>query len=210
MKIRQIYEKFSTPTFLRSHMLRVGMVAQFICDHWAEDGFDKDKVIRLALVHDLGNVVRLNLDLKNTYQTESIEYLRNLKEVTIVKYGDNDDEATKKMLKEIGVQEDFVRYIFLKQFARAIDIEESDDWLLKILLYSDMRVLPDRIGTLEERLDEAKNRRPDIRNRPNFNRLSEAVFKIESDIQFKITVPLSNITDNNVKSNDEELLEMDL
>ena len=62
MKIIDIYEKFATPPNLQQHLFRVATIVLFLQKHWMGEGFDWQKMVIAALLHDLGNIVRFDFD----------------------------------------------------------------------------------------------------------------------------------------------------
>lgn len=113
----------------------------------------------------------------------------------IKKYGSDDHEATRKMLEEINIEEGIIGIILAKSFGNSVATKNSDNWYLKILFYADMRVLPDGVGTLEERIEDVRTRMPKYANRPDFPDLVAACREIEGQIQQKMNVSVSEISD---------------
>lgn len=213
MKIREIYKKYSVPPNLQEHMLRVASVTKFITEHWVGVNLDKDKLVKASLLHDLGNIVKFNFDKYPHFlgaEAKNIEFWKNKQKEIISKYGDDDHKATQKMLSEIGLDESSVESISAKSFANSVETLKSSNWSLKILLYSDMRVLPNGICSLQERLDDIMDRMPQYYNRPDINNLLESVKMIEKQIQENVNIPLGDINEKNVEINDEELLDVEI
>jgi len=210
MKIFEIYDKYNVPPILRQHMVGVASVATFITTNWTGENINNEKLILLCLLHDLGNIVRMDFNNQlgnDDYVDTKIWDLK--KQQMIKKYGSIDDIVTEKILKEIGIDREISKMIFDKRFSNAIVIANSNNWMLKILLYSDLRVLPSGMGTLQQRLDEVLSRRIDLSGRDDINFLCDACRKIEKDIQKYVTKPLDDINkleiDNNLLSTTVEL-----
>jgi 5'-deoxynucleotidase YfbR-like HD superfamily hydrolase len=176
-------------------MVGVASVASFITTNWMGENINNEKLILLCLLHDLGNIVRMDFDKQlgsdDDYLDTKIWKLK--KQEMIEKYGSVDDEVTEKILQEIGIDRDISKTIFNKRFSNSIVIANSNDWMLKILLYSDLRVLPGGMGTLQQRLDEVLSRRVDLSSRNDIDLLCDACRKIEKDIQKYVTKPLDDI-----------------
>jgi hypothetical protein len=204
MKIADIYKKFGIPPNLQEHMFRVCAVTSIIEKHWKGEGkIDWEEAKKMALVHDLGNVVKL--DNKNHpeflgSEQVNLDYWNNKQEEMIVRYGIDDNEATRKMLLEIGISKEIADKVFDKRFLNSIITNNSTDWSLKILYYADLRVLPLRIGTLTERLDDIRERyNPVYTERPDFEDLIKACYEVEKQIQDNLNIPVNDITDLVVK-----------
>lgn len=189
-------------------MLRVCSIVTFIEKHWVGTKVDWDLTKKLALVHDLGNLVRFDLEKHSELLGEeqaNIEYWKEKKEEMKVRYGSDDHEATFKMLTEIGISNEAIEAIGGKSFFNSGVIKDSPSWPLKLLFYADLRTLPFGIGTLRERADELVARRPDLVGRPDFKNLVDSCFDIEIQIQNNLNCPVSEISDDTVKIEDSFL-----
>ena len=90
-KITDIYNEYKIMPHLQMHQLRVAAVASVICDSIDFD-LDKNLVITTCLLHDMGNVIKFNLN-----QTKSVFGLSDgevaevkvIKEEFIKKYGED-------------------------------------------------------------------------------------------------------------------------
>jgi hypothetical protein len=69
---------------------------------------------------------------------------------------------------------------------------------VKILYYADLRTLPFGIGTLEDRLEDVRNRMPKYTSRPDFKDLVEACRQIENQLQQNLDVPVVEINNDSV------------
>lgn len=201
MKIKEIYEKYKIHPNLIAHQIRVAKVANFILNNWNGLELDKNKILRLCLIHDLGNIVRMKIE---------DDYWGKVKSNIVKKYGDEDDLVTIKILKECGVDDGFCDIILAKRFINSLKISKSGDWYLKILLYSDLRVSPFAVTSLKERLNEVISRRKDLSENPEIENLSKANFDIESQIQENVNILLSDINEKTVEIDNEELLHIEI
>jgi hypothetical protein len=193
MTIDEIYQRFSVPQNLAEHMFRVFGVVSIISKNWTGDSLDWSLLKKLTLLHDLGNIVKFNL-------TGDELSLKDTQKMMIDKYGADDHEATGKMIKELGFDDVSVDIIQSKSFGNSVAIAKSSNYLLKILYYADMRVLPTGVGTLEERLSDVRNRMPKYTSRPDFEDLINASREIEKQIQEKIGILLSSINNESITS----------
>ena len=60
MKIIDIYNKYYLPENLQMHMLRVAACSNLIIDNWKGKELDKEAIIRVCLLHDMGNMVKIS------------------------------------------------------------------------------------------------------------------------------------------------------
>jgi hypothetical protein len=207
MIVKNIYIKFSVPPNLQRHMLLVTKLALCIDNHWKGPKIDNDLLTKACLLHDIGNIVKFNLDKYSHLLEEEIiriDFWKQKQKEVIAKYGKEDQIATKLMLEEIGIDQEIVKIIQEKEYANAIETEKSDNWSLKIFLYADLRVAPSGIASLQERLKDLMDRLEKYRYR---NDLFQAALRIEKQIQEKVNIDLTKISIADIKANDEELLE---
>jgi len=213
MKIKDIYKKFGITPNLAQHMLTVTKVALFIGDHWQGPKIDWEMVKKTALLHDLGNIVRFDLD-KHSYflgpEKARINHWKKVQKRTIIKYGSDDHEATRKMLDELGVNLKIKKIILDKSFGNSVQVAKSNDWYAKILHYCDSRVMPHGVVTLKERLQDIRGRMPKYANRPDFEDLLSASREIESQIQQHLGVSVSKINKNSISKIEDNLLETEI
>lgn len=201
MIVVDVYERFGIPENLREHMLRVTRVGELITDGW-KGKIDKKQIIRAGLVHDLANIVKFKLD-------DKLELVEKQKEV-IAKYGDDDHVATEKMLRELGVDEELIRIVQMKSFGNAIEVAMSNNWPLKILFYSDMRVVPTGVVDLETRLNDVVRRLDKYRLHPQKEELMQSAREVEKQIQKMTATRLEDINDVLVSKNMNKFLEEEL
>ena len=212
MKIKKIYSKLGITPNLAEHMMRVTSVALYIRDHWKGHEIDWEKVRKTALLHDLGNIVRFDFDKYPEFlgpERSRIDYWKKVQTETIDKYGNDDHDATKKMLEELKVDKNVTKVILEKSFGNSVQVAKGDDWYAKILSYCDNRVMPNGIVTLEERITDTLDRAPKYANRPDFEDLCNASREVEKQIQENLDVPVDQITSNSIKVN-QILLETEI
>ena len=191
MTIAEIYTKFRIPLILQEHMLRVAGIVKYIEDHWTGPNVNWDSLLKAALLHDLGNMVRFKMDSGLNSQGEE-----EIQKEMVAKYGADDHEATRKMLREVEVDPQIVDWILSKSFANTMEIVAEDVWENKILLYADMRVLPNGIGTMRERLDELKRRRKELLQDQTFEKKIIACQRLETQLQEYLGVSVLTISED--------------
>lgn len=212
MKVKDIYRKYGIPPNLQEHMFRVAGVVEFVLNNWDGEILDNNRLVKIALIHDLGNIVKFTFDNPERFGMKNSEadFWKSKQKEVIIKYGSDDHEVTEEILKEIGFDEDSAEVISSKSFAHSIETSLSKDWYIKILLYADLRVLPLNIGTLQERFNDIKDRMPQYNKRKDLEDLFEACRKIESEIQDNLKVYVDQINDKNIKINKEKYLQMEI
>lgn len=213
MKTFDIYEKFNIPPNLQEHMFRVAGITSFILDHWKGKEIDKDKIIKLALLHDLGNIVKFDLEKHPDLlgkEKPRLEYWKKVQKEVKEKFGSDDHDVANKMLREIGVDEEMIDTISQKSFGNSTETEKSDNWGLKILLYSDLRAGPFRVMPLKERLEEAIPRLEKYKNLPHLDRLLQTARNIEKQIQSHLDTNVSEISEQSIDMNESKFLKVEI
>ncbi len=213
MNITGIYKKFRIPPNLQEHMIRVYRIICFIEKHWIGEEIDWKLVKKIALLHDMGNIIKFNLDAHPEFlgsEEPNVEYWKKVREEVIKKYGLDEEEATRKMLQEVGVDEKAIQIISDKAFGNSVGVKDSKDWQLKLLYYADLRTLPLGIGTLEERLSDVRGRMPKYTSRPDFEDLVSACRDIEKQIQKNLDILTSEITDKTAKIDEDTLTKLEI
>lgn len=158
MQASQIYEKYKIMPQLQTHMLRVASVASLICDNFSKQ-LDKNLVITVSLIHDIGSMSKINIGLFPEYAKEKgFSYWEKVQSEFVRKYGKDDHKAAMKICKELKVSSKVKDLMKYSGFKHTKEILRSNSLETKIFKYADMRVSPYGIVTLNERLEEAKNR----------------------------------------------------
>lgn len=208
--VQEIYSEYKINSGLQLHQLRVGAVAKVICDNF-EGKLDKESVILACLFHDMGNIIKFDLNFyPELLEPEGLEYWQKIKDEFIKKYGLNEHIATGSIAKEIGLPKKVMNYINIIGFSNATKNELSDSFKDKICNYSDARTSPFGVISLEERIMEGRKRYLDRKdNHPiasdNFESLFESVKNIEKQIFSKIKLDKEEINDDSIKDIIEEL-----
>lgn len=126
MKIAEIYKKFNIPPNLQEHMLRVGSLVEYLKNHWKGDNqIDWNLAIKVALLHDLGNIVKFDFDKHPEFlgdEQKNIKRWKALQTKIIKRYGADDDKVTKSMLSELGVNNHISEIIYSKRFGNSVEV----------------------------------------------------------------------------------------
>ena len=112
--------------------------------------------------------------------------------------------------KEIGLNERALIIISAFGFFQVVENSQSSDLSLKICVYSDFRVAPHSIASLQERLAESyernKNNPKMIQSDPEkFKQASDAMQHIEDEIFKKRKLKPEDINDQSISSTVEDL-----
>lgn len=212
----EIYTRYKIMRNLQLHQLRVAAVGKMICDNlfWP---IDTNAVVVACLFHDMGNILKFNLAyFPESLEPEGLKYWENVKSEYTKKYGMNQHGATKKIAEEIGLQEAVIKCIDAVGFSKAGEVLKSDSYEKKICEYSDMRVGPHGVLSLEERVMDGRKRYlargvssqlSVLETADRFDELLMVSRELEKQIFASEGIKPEDITDSAIKETMEKLRE---
>lgn len=197
MKIIEIYRKYLIPENLQMHMLRVAACGKLILDNWNGPNVNKEAVIRILLLHDMGNIVKITSE-----QNSDVKFL-NFRQRYIDKYGEDDHKITDVIAKEVGLTLKEIEIMDAKILKNNLITSEQDLYEIKICAYCDQRVAPNGIKDLEGRLKELqirhqKQRKGIMSNPEQAKILLDSALEIENQIMQYCTINPNEINDDNI------------
>ncbi len=204
MNIIEIYKKYRLPENLQMHMLRVAACSNLIIDNWNGTEIDKESIIRVSLLHDMGNMVKISEDF-----SKDEEFLK-IRKKYFDKYGTNDHEINLEIGKQEGLTKKEITILDGKRSRKNEETLQSDSYERKICAYCDQRVAPDGVVRIKERLEDAKIR---YKNKPlsvwsneeKTNHLIECSLGIEKQIMQYCKLKPEDINDNSIETYIEQL-----
>ncbi len=209
MNILRIYDKYHLPENLQMHMLRVAACSNLIIDNWNGPYIDKQAIIRVCLLHDMGNMVKIQEN-----ESKDIEFLKIRKEY-FDKYGTNDHEINLEIGKQEGLTEKELKILDGKRSRKNEETLKSNSYERKICAYCDQRVAPDGVVSIKERLEDAKVR---YKNKPlsvwsneeKANHLIDCSLGMEKQIMEQCILNSDDINDRTIKKYIEKLKKYDI
>jgi hypothetical protein len=205
--IYSIYDKYAIPTNVRRHMFSVAGVAKQICEN-SKEKIDSNDLIAACLIHDLGNIVKMNfvnkekIKLLDEEDIKNLDYLKVKQEEFWKKYGKNDNIANQLIVKELGVND---KIIFMFEH-KSIEEKTSEFWEknfpLVIFAYADWRVAPKGVVSLKERTDEYTDRNEfhkDEKKMQQTKKFEEISKIIESKLFKKLKIKPEDINQESIK-----------
>lgn len=198
MNILRIYNKYHLPENLQMHMLRVAACSDLIIDNWNGPDIDKQAIIRVSLLHDMGNMVKIPEDF-----SKDEEFIKIRKEY-FDKYGTNDHEINLEIGKQEGLTEKELTILDGKRSRKNEETLKSNSYERKICAYCDQRVAPNGVVSIKERLEDAKVR---YKNKPlsvwsneeKANHLIECSLGIEKQIMKHCKLNPEDINDESIR-----------
>jgi len=205
--ITAIYEKYFVPLNVVRHMKDVAGVAAQICAN-SKEKIDPTDLIAVCLVHDLGNICKINLHssekvvLLDEEDKKRIEFFKEKQKEFWEKYGKDDNYANEMIAKELGLNK---KVIFLLE-NKAIEHKPKEFWInnleLMILAYADCRVAPEGVVSMQERIEEYAKRNSfhlDKEKWERSKRFEEFAREMESELFNRLTIQPQDITKESVK-----------
>lgn len=162
MNILEIYKKYQIMPQLAEHQLKVAGTAQVICGNF-EGKVDRENILAACLLHDLGNIIKFDLSITDKmmpgrFSSEDLAYWQEVKDGCVNKYGQDEHLATLKMLEEMRMSPRIIELVDCVGFQNGQSNAESRDLGKEICAYSDMRVGPKGVVTLEQRFQDLRVR----------------------------------------------------
>jgi len=156
----------------------------------------------------MGNIIKFDLSQIHNFlnQDVDINYWIRVQEEFKKKYRNNEHEAHWQIAKEIGVSDRILELIGCISFKGAAQNAAGQDFGKKIVHYSDGRVGPKGVVSLEERFADLRNRyRQHGDNTPERDNFENALRQIEKQIFARSVISPSDINPASVSKKIEEL-----
>lgn len=196
---KEIYDEYCVPDVLQLHLLRVAAVARMIADSWNGPNLSSDMLDRVLLLHDIGNIVKMDLHEGPSWSADQLRRYREVQSSYSAKYGTDDHLASREIARDVGLSEDDLDFMDAKVFIKNDSTLASSDFNLKVAAYADQRVAPTGVVGLLPRLREAQRRYRDkpgsSMNNPRTEMLIDCAVKIEEQIAAHLSFPVDAIDD---------------
>lgn len=206
--IVEIYKDYRIMPNLVMHQMRVAAVAMQIIESLDME-VDKESVIRACLLHDMGNIIKFQLDFFPEWNKPDIlVYWQEVKDEYILKYGSNEHKASLLIADELGASVKIKDLVYCVDSASVETTANNDDFNRKICLYADGRVSPLGVVSINERSLEAKNRYKDHPNKFDEERrlhFNKNLYSIEKQIFYHTSIRPEDINDESIKDYLEKL-----
>ena len=209
MNIIEIYNKYHLPENLQMHMLRVATCSKMIIDNWNGPKIDKKSIIRVSLLHDMGNIVKIPENFSRD------EDFKRIRKKYFDKYGTNDHEINLEIGKQEGLNKKEIEILDGKRSRKNEETLKSNSYERKICAYCDQRVSPSGVVSIKEGLEDAKVRYKDKAlsvwsNKDKADYLIECSLGIEKQIMEYCTIMPEDINDVAIEKYIEELREYEI
>lgn len=207
--IEEIYQTYQIPWNLRMHMLRVAAIADQITNHWNGPAIEKDSLIRVLLLHDMGNIIKIELGEQSDFQRIDAELLGTLQKKYKDLYGQDDHQISREIGREVGLTDQELSLMDGKIFVKNEKTIKADSFERKIGAYADQRVSPTGVLPILERLTEAQlryqNRPGSSMNNPRTQILVKCAVILERQVMDCCDIAPEQINDDSISHSVEEL-----
>jgi len=202
MTITQAYAQYRIMPCLELHQLRVAAVAEYIFQH-AQFKANRNQVVTALLLHDMGNIIKFDLDrFPEFLEPQGKKYWRKVMDEYIERYGNEEQLATMSIAQELGVSRGVLNLIDAIGFGRTEAIAKSKSYNGKVCAYSDIRVAPHGVVSLDDRIKDLHERYHDrypSKSDRDFRQKCESQARIiESQIFRHTQLQATDITDRAV------------
>lgn len=165
MRPLEIYQKYHIMPQLVEHQLKVAGVAKALCDNFTVK-VDQENILAACLLHDMGNIIKFDLSvtdrlLPGRFSKQDLAKWQEVKDQVIGKYGKDEHQASLAIVRELGLSQRIVELIDCIGFQHGQSNADSADFGKKICAYSDMRVGPLGVISLEQRFEDLRLRYED-------------------------------------------------
>lgn len=210
--IQFIYNQAKVPPNLQRHMLRAAAAAEIIIDHWNGQTLARETILRVLLLHDIGNIVKCEFDKHPELLEEelgNISYWRKVQEEYICRFGKDDHLASHVLASEFGLTEEELTLLDAKLFKKNDLTSNSSNYNLKVAAYVDQRIGPFGVLPLLNRLRDAQRRYKEtpgsLMNSSKGEFLIDCAVTIEKQVMKFCTLNPEDINDQSIADGVERL-----
>jgi hypothetical protein len=210
MTILQIYQQYHIPINLRQHMLRVAAVGKIVSENCNSDRINQDLVIKTLLLHDMGNILKFNFDNTSFFIKEDKKKIDTYRQIQLeftTKYGSDADIATIKIIKEITTDQKIIDLCANTHGQHVKEFLDTSKWNYKICYYSDMRIDPNGVVSIDNRFEDLIARYPKKDELVIYQQQCEI---IESQLQKISSIDLQSISNKMVQAQFQQLQRVDI
>ncbi len=209
MRIQDIYDRYTIPPILQKHMYTVASLGSYVADVLSNRSevdmdIDKDMITQTLLLHDMGNIVKFDLNKPLFIPEEDVDYWKSIQDDFIRKYGADDHIATTRIVEELGVSQNVIELLSATANMTTALAALEKDYNFAIVFYADFRVGPHGILSLDERINDLLVRYKGRHNhfwsvQENAEMMRQIMKEKETALEALAMIPLSTIQNENVE-----------
>ena len=143
-------------------MLRVAGLGWMVVNAWTGPKLDKDSIIQTLLFHDIAKPVTFDLSKQAEFglSSDRLEKLKQDTNYLVHHYGSDEHQVALKIFQEIGLSPESQRLIENLEWHYTDDLIKKNDLSALITIYSDMRIGPQGLLLIKQRVLELHSRMP--------------------------------------------------
>lgn len=159
MKASAAYQYYNIMPTLAQHMLQVGAVAKIVTDQINEPDFPAAEIISACLLHDMGNIVKFDLDnVPAGLDVPDIDHWKSVQTNIRKQYGLDEHQVTHHIANELGVSETTLNAIENCGTSKAASVLAAHNIPAMVVTYCDYHVAPTNIVSPAQRLADILDR----------------------------------------------------
>ncbi len=184
----------------------VAAVGAYIADHWDKPvEIDRDRIVKGLLLHDTGNIIKFDFsrpDLLGEAERMDLEKWKRIQKEFTQKYG-NEDIAIQEIARQSGVDEIVLEIVDSVGSSKLQKALETTNWNKKIACYSDFRIGPFGVLTVNERFDDIvaryRGRGHAMSDIEETERKRQRCLELEKQLQQHVSVDLQQINSRKIE-----------
>jgi hypothetical protein len=198
-------------------MYMVAAVGAYIADHWDKPNeLDRARIVKGLLLHDTGNIIKFDFsrpDLLGDAERKDLEKWKRIQTEFTQQYR-NEDVATHALARLSGVDEKAFEILDAVGSAKLQKALETADWNKKIACYSDFRIGPFGVLTVNERFDDIvaryRGRGHAMSDIEETERKRQRCLQLEKELQAHLTFNLQTLDASQIEKGSKELVNSEL
>lgn len=190
----------------------VAAVGAYIADHWDKPNeLDRTRIIKGLLLHDTGNIIKFDFsrpDLLGDAERKDLEKWKRIQAEFTQQYG-NEDVATHALARLSGADEKVLEILDAVGSSKLQKALETIDWNKKIACYSDFRIGPFGVLTVNERYDDIvaryRGRGHAMSDVEETERRRQRCLELEKQLQEHVSINLQSLSKAEIKEIADQL-----
>jgi hypothetical protein len=210
--IQEIYQECQIMPNLQTHMFRVTVVAQIICEHFEPEMLENEQgaIAAACLFHDTGNILKFDLEkFPQFLEPEGLEYWQTVKANFTQKFGADEHLASQEIARQFHQSNRVIQLIKSVSFNSMPETVEELDFGKMICEYADDRVTPFGVTSLTERLVDFEKRYgakyPSPQEKARRSEFARLAYQLEEKIFQHCSISPNDVTDDVVNPRIEGL-----
>lgn len=217
--LKKVYQRYLIPENLKNHMQWAAALGLLITENWNEQSgagrdrsrqLDQELIIETLLLHDLANLIKFEFDTPLDQLTapnpKELKYWAQVQKQMVEKYGSDTNQASIEMIRELNLHQyqQIIKLLEAHSFeAIPALLKHNGSWEQKIVLYSDLRIMPGGIASIKERIADLKQRYQSQDHtwddKQTFGQRLENSLALEEQLNACTKLDLPEITQNQLK-----------